>query len=217
MAQPSSPLPPDGYDPFARITADLAEHGWCAMPGFVSPLLTGQLAMEAMSDWRAGCFRTAGVGRGDELELRPEVRNDQVQWLDPADCSGAQRIYLDQLEQLRLAINRSLYLGLFAFEGHLAVYPPGSYYRRHLDQFRGIGQRTVTAILYLNHQWTEDDGGQLRIYTDPGRPDEYAEILPVGGTLVTFLSARFPHEVLPAQRDRLSLTGWFSTRAAHTA
>lgn len=214
MAQPSPPLPPDGLDPFAQIADALAEHGWCAMPGFVSPLLTGQLATEAMRGWRSGCFRPAGVGRGDDLQLRPEVRNDQVQWLDPADCSGAQRIYLDQLERLRLAINRTLYLGLFEFEGHLAVYPPGSYYRRHLDQFRGIGQRSVTAILYLNHNWREDDGGQLRIYTDPEHPNDCAEVLPVAGTLVTFLSARFPHEVLPAHRDRLSLTGWFSSRGA---
>jgi SM-20-related protein len=31
--------------------------------------------------------------------------------------------------------------------------------------------------------------------------------------LVTFLSARFLHEVLPARRDRFSLTGWLLSRA----
>lgn len=159
-----------------------------------------------------GAFRRAGVGRGGELRLRPEIRTDQVLWLDPADCTVVQKRYLHALEQLRLAINRDLLLGLFEFEGHLAVYPPGSYYRRHLDQFKGVGSRTVSCILYLNREWQAEDGGQLRIYTHPDDPAYCEEILPVGGRLVTFLSARFLHEVLPARRERWSITGWFKRR-----
>ena len=34
--------------------------------------------------------------------------------------------------------------------------------------------------------------------------------MPEGGTLVCFLSDRFHHEVLPARRERLSITGWFT-------
>jgi len=52
----------------------------------------------------------------------------------------------------------------------------------------------------------------LRIYTDPDDPQYGEDILPLGGTLVTFLSARFLHEVLPARRSRMSITGWFRTR-----
>jgi SM-20-related protein len=68
----------------------------------------------------------------------------------------------------------------------------------------------LTFILYLNENWTAADGGLLRFW-----PDERTaalEIEPAGGTLVTFLSDRFWHEVLPAQRQRLSLTGWFRHR-----
>ena len=210
-------LPPEEPDIYQRIATGLAEHGWCVTPQFVSPLLVSQLAHEARLDWQAGQFRHAGVGRGAELQVRPEVRTDRVNWIDPADCSGAQTSYLNQLELLRQAINRTLYLGLFDYEGHLALYPPGSYYRKHLDQFRGVGLRTVSAILYLNDDWIEDEGGQLRIYTGPQQPDYYQDVLPAGGTLVTFLSAGFPHEVLPATRDRLSLTGWFKIRDAGIA
>ncbi|MFT6394425.1 MAG: SM-20-related protein [Methylophilaceae bacterium] len=38
------------------------------------------------------------------------------------------------------------------------------------------------------------------------------DILPKSGRIVLFLSAKFWHEVLPATRERLSLTGWFRTR-----
>jgi SM-20-related protein len=38
------------------------------------------------------------------------------------------------------------------------------------------------------------------------------DVLPQGGRLLTFLSERFEHEVLPAHRERISLTGWFRRR-----
>ena len=37
-------------------------------------------------------------------------------------------------------------------------------------------------------------------------------MLPQAGTLALFLSGEMPHEVLPATRERLSLTGWFRRR-----
>ncbi|MNF18077.1 hypothetical protein D3C80_2219580 [compost metagenome] len=38
------------------------------------------------------------------------------------------------------------------------------------------------------------------------------DVMPTGGCLVVFLSGDVPHEVLPASRDRLSITGWFRRR-----
>jgi SM-20-related protein len=32
---------------------------------------------------------------------------------------------------------------------------------------------------------------------------------PIGGTLVLFMSADMPHEVLAAHRSRYSIAGWF--------
>lgn len=224
LAHPSSPsrpylachassLPPEQPpDPAEQIAATLAEHGWCVTDDFVAPLHVGQLRHEAQARWQAGCFRRAGVGRGQDLAVRDEVRTDRVHWLDPGNLSAAQRLYWGRLEQLRLAINRSLFLGLYELEAHLAVYPPGTYYRKHLDQFRGIGERTLSCILYLNETWQPRDGGALRLYTDPHDPERSELILPEGGRLVSFLSARFLHEVEPAQRERFSLTGWLKRR-----
>jgi SM-20-related protein len=209
--QPESPA--TGYAPAVlRIARHVGEQGWCLTPDFLPNDAVAALRRETLALWRDGAFRHAGVGRGRALELRPEVRTDRVHWLDPASRTPAQRVYLDALERLREALNGLLFLGLFDFEGHLAVYPAGSYYRKHLDQFRGVERRTLTTILYLNHDWGEEDGGQLRLYTDPRDEARFEEILPLGGRLVTFLSAQLLHEVLPARRERLSITGWFRRR-----
>ena len=212
-------LPGDSYaggspHPFDDIARALCEEGWCVTPGFLPPLVTCQLRRECLEAWQGGSFRPAGVGRGESLEIRPEVRSDRVFWFDSGGAGGALGIYLDRLEALRQALNQTLFMGLFAFDGHFAVYPPGSRYRKHLDQFLGIGERTLTAILYLNEDWHTSDGGQLRLYTDGQDDKAFVDIEPVDGRLVTFLSARFLHEVLPARRERLSVTGWFSRRGA---
>jgi SM-20-related protein len=67
-------------------------------------------------------------------------------------------------------------------------------------------------VLYLNEDWARDDGGELRLHLDAAEAGKIQDVLPVGGTLVLFLSEHFAHEVLPANRERLSLAGWFRTR-----
>jgi SM-20-related protein len=219
MLDEPSGLPFDtGPDPTLcdGIAQILAAVGWSVTDGFLAPTLVTALRSEVMDQRRAGCFRPAGIGRGSDHQVRPEVRGDEVLWLEPAAASAGQRAVLERIEALRQAINRALFLGLFEFEGHLAVYPPGAYYRRHLDQFRGVEARTVTCVCYLNDAWSAADGGQLRLYPDPVDPEAGIDVLPLGGRLVTFLSADLPHEVLPGGRERVSVTGWLKRRRATT-
>ena len=200
-------------DPGLLSIADgIAGPGWCVTTGFLSSAEVSALVAEAAALRGHGAFRPAGVGRGQGLAVNPEVRSDQILWVDATTSGASIRGYLARLEELRQTLNREHFLGLADFEGHLAVYPPGSFYRRHLDQFRGVERRTLSCILYLSADWQTADGGALRIYTDPKDPGRFAEVLPQGGTLVTFMSARFEHEVMPARRERLSLTGWLRRR-----
>ena len=153
------------------------------------------------------CGRPAwGAGAGHRLH--GDVRGDHIAWLEPPGATAAQRICLEQFETLRLALNRELQLGLLDFECHFAMYPPGAFYRRHLDRFATDDRRALSCVLYLNEAWQAEDGGALRLYL----PDRHRDVLPRAGTLVAFLSERVEHEVLPAQRERLSLTGWFRRR-----
>ena len=197
-------------DPIDRIVTELAERGWHACDGFVSDMLVETLAQEARRQWSGGAFHTAGVGSGARHRREEQVRGDEVLWLDADGTTGAQRACLARFEALRLAANRELQLGLFDFECHFARYGTGAAYSRHLDQFAGDESRVLSCVLYLNEGWQPADGGQLRLHLpDKGTP---AEILPIGGRLVSFFSARFEHEVLSARRERLSLTGWFRRR-----
>ena len=135
-----------------------------------------------------------------------------MRWLDPPGATPSERRYFELMELLRQTLNRELTLGLFGFEAHLALYPLGARYRCHIDQFQNEGDRVLSTSLYLNPGWGVEDEGSLRIYLDEPESAPFEDVLPVGGTLVCFLSGRFHHEVLPSRRERLAATGWFTRR-----
>jgi len=192
-----------------RIVDDLAEYGWSRQELFLPPALTLQLADECRQRALAGTLAPAGVGRGPAQEVREGIRGDHIQWLEPGESAPCDA-YLGLMDGLREAMNRSLFLGLDDYESHFALYQPGAFYRRHVDRFRDDDRRVISAVIYLNQTWVPGDGGELRLYLKGGH--EY-DVPPTGGCLVVFLSGEMPHEVLPAIRERLSLTGWFRRRS----
>ena len=198
-------------DSFDLASEGISAEGWLAVPDFVDSETIAALRDECRQFAANGMFREAAVGNKVNHKIRPEIRSDEILWLEAGGNAGRQRC-LARFERLRLALNRQLQLGLFEFECHFSRYAPGAFYRKHFDQFRDDGRRRLSCVLYLNENWEREDGGELRLYVGASKSGEFEDVLPVGGTLVLFLSERFAHEVLPAKRERLSLTGWFKSR-----
>lgn len=199
----SAALPPHMAD-------GLAEHGWSQHNIFLPLELTQELATECRALAASGALNPAGVGKGPAQVLRADIRGDRILWLQAGQSLACDR-YLQIMESLRVMRNRELYLGLDEYESHFAFYAPGAGYQAHLDRFRDDDCRTVSVVIYLNHDWLPEQGGALRLHP-LGKSTE--DIAPVGSRLVLFLSADMLHEVLPATRDRLSLAGWFRRRPA---
>lgn len=197
----------------ARVAAELATAGFAVLPGYADEALWRGLGNEARRLAARGAFRAAGVGRGASWRVAPELRSDRVAWIEPARATRRQAAWLARMEALRRQLNQTLTLGLFGFETHLACYPPGSHYVRHLDRFADARHRVVSVLLYLNAAWQPEHGGALRLYPREGASAAH-DVLPEGGTFVAFLSGELPHEVLPTARERWSLVGWFTARSS---
>jgi SM-20-related protein len=190
------------------LGSDLGGCGISIRDGFLAP---GQISalIECVTLRRSrGQFTPARIGAAQTLQRRAEVRGDSTCWLQEP-LYPAEHELLAQLEQLRLELNREAFLGLFELELHYAWYMPGAAYQRHVDQPRGVTRRKVSLVMYLNENWDEADGGALRIFE---AVDGYRDIQPMAGRLVCFLTAGREHSVLPALRDRLSISGWFGAR-----
>ena len=190
------------------IDADLTHDGLSVRDRFLAPAQVRALAECARLRRARGDFDAARIGGGRSLQRREDIRGDSICWITPP-LWPAEQALLGELERLRLELNRESLLGLFELELHYAWYPPGAGYERHVDQPQGRVQRLVSLVLYLNEDWVPEAGGELRIFD---AADCHRDIAPVGGRLVCFLTPGREHAVLPTQRDRLSVSGWFRAR-----
>jgi len=189
---------------FNLVADGLADKGYAVVDHFLS--IDEVNSILQTDDFQRGAdhFKKAGIGKNQNLQINEAIRGDYIHWLDKTTAPAPAKVYLDRLSELVQFINQSLFLSLKDFEVHMTIYPAGSFYKRHLDQFKKDDHRKLSVICYLNNDWKEEHGGQLRMYLD----DEVVDFLPLAGRLVCFRSDQLEHEVLPATRERLSLTGW---------
>lgn len=209
----SLPLPSTlSPDILTEILDALVAQGWYFGEGVLDAGLCATLHRELMALVEQDALAAAGIGRGNKHAVRQDIRGDAIHWLDRE--SLAQRRYLEAMGQLQGELNQALFLGLFEYEAHFAHYPPGAFYRQHLDSFRGRANRVVSTVGYLNPDWPDDGGGEMVIFAadDPRR--EVARIRPQAGSFACFLSESVPHEVLPTRLPRASIAGWFRRNAS---
>jgi SM-20-related protein len=192
------------------IADALAAHGYLIVDDVVPVTLLNAL-LAHFNQLQIEEFKSAGVGRQSEFQLQEKIRADKIHWL--AANTETTIEFLQWMDILRAGINRRLFMGLFDYESHFAYYPIGAFYKKHRDAFRGNrtqGQsnRVLSTVLYLNEGWLPENGGELLVYAEDDS-QVIEKVSPLFGRLVIFLSEKFPHEVLPANRNRKSIAGWF--------
>ncbi|MDZ7792037.1 MAG: 2OG-Fe(II) oxygenase [Xanthomonadales bacterium] len=203
MSEARLPVAPHTFESAAE---GLRRKGWWMGENALDDDLVEQLRADLHELMKGDLLHRAGIGRDKDFHVDRSIRSDRVFWL--ARERPAQERFIDRMEQLRLALNRELFLGLFEFEAHYAHYPPGGRYLKHFDSFRGAANRVVSSVAYLTENWQPGDGGELVIYAEDGETI-VTTVEPRAGTFVLFLSEEVPHEVLPSHTDRTSIAGWF--------
>ena len=189
---------------FDALADGLAEDGYAVIDDFLSHKEVKNILN--LKEFQSGSefFKKAGIGKNQNHHINESVRGDYIFWIDKNTPSDPINVYLNRLGELIQSLNQTLFLSLKDYEVHMTSYPPGSFYKRHLDQFNRDDHRKLSVICYLNDNWNADEGGQLRMFL----ADKIVDVLPTSGRLVCFRSDQIEHEVLPATRTRLSLTGW---------
>lgn len=189
---------------YDNIADGLAGTGYILLENPLPPKLLVGLLVNLQQQKTA--LMPAGIGRKEGYQINTNVRGDAIHWLAPG--VPAVNDFLSWMDELRDAINQRLFLGLFDFESHYAMYEPGTFYQKHRDAFSGQPGRKLSSVLYLNPDWGSNQGGELVLYDESGE-QELLRVAPEYGRLILFLSEDFPHEVLPAVAPRQSIAGWF--------
>ncbi len=183
------------------LVQQLCENGWYYQQNVLAPALVAQLATLC----HKRTFLQAGIGQGLKNIINESIRSDSISWIEEHECSPAIIAYQQQVDSIKMLLNREFYLGLNGFEGHFSRYPVGSFYQAHYDCFANDKRRAVTLIFYINQNWQAEDGGQLCLHLSDGPH----LIEPIAGSMICFMSEQVLHEVLPTHKERMALTGWF--------
>jgi len=186
-----------------KLLDSFYETGIAVQDDFISPSEVAMLLEEIKK--RQDAFKKAGIGNKENYQVRSEIRGDLIAWLDREKETLFRKIYFDKLDPVIEAFNRNFYLGISQSEHHLAFYPAGTHYEKHVDTFKNTDARVVSTVLYLNSGWQQKDGGELCVYPKTG-PSQKIE--PLAGRLALFEST-LEHEVLTCHAPRYSITGWF--------
>jgi len=188
-----------------NIADHLSATGYLVVSDIIDDKLLVQLQDQAKSLPQAQ-WKTAGIGRSSDHQINQSIRSDKIHWLEGS--TRAESLFLTLMDNLRLGLNRRLYLGLYDFESHFSIYQPGMFYKTHIDALKGKSNRVLSTVLYLNSDWVSQDGGELLLYSE-SQQTTLATVMPNMGHMVIFLSEKFPHQVLAAHRERYSIAGWF--------
>lgn len=195
------------YQPncWEAVADAIAENDYCCINAYLNSQEVEALIADITTLRQADTFKKAGIGADQNFTVQKEVRGDFINWLSLESAAGPALKFLQGLENIQQQLSRLLFIPLKDFECHYAIYPPGSFYEKHVDQFKNKGQRIISMACYLNPQWQPGHGGELRIYQKDNTFKDYA---PLAGRLILFRSDTVAHAVLNTTLERFSITGW---------
>ncbi|EGG24392.1 prolyl 4-hydroxylase [Cavenderia fasciculata] len=159
-------------------------------------------------------LKEANMSRGDGKWNDKSIRSDSLVWLNKETNKDLQEgrlpnisKLLQRIDNLRIELNNTINYASEKTQTQLAIYPNGGRYVKHCDSFLGGNSRRITIIYYLNYEWKQQDGGQLRLYD--GRNGSTSDVDPIGDRVLIFLSEHIEHEVLESNCDkRMAITTW---------
>lgn len=180
--------------------------------GIADDFLSDSLALhlkENLTDlYSANQLMSAGTGQDTGTGHNKSFRSDIIYWLDREHNNVHENLFFDLMDEFVHHLNDTCYTGIHSYEFHYTLYETGSFYKKHLDQFRNNDSRKYSMIMYLNDAWQEKDGGELCIH-HKNQPLQH--IAPTNGKSVFFQSNELAHEVLITNKPRMSITGWLKS------
>ncbi|MGQ3889759.1 2OG-Fe(II) oxygenase [Legionella sp. CNM-1927-20] len=189
------------------LVNQLYEQGFYIGDQFLEEESAQLLRCRALELMKRNEFRAAKIGSLTNTTYNESIRTDKIYWLE-SNSPNTQHFW-QIITQIKTRLNKTLYLGLNEFEVHFAFYQAGTFYRKHIDQFKDKKNRKISFVYYLNADWQDSFGGQLLIYDEQNKL--ITSISPTWNRFICFLS-HLPHEVNKTTMDRLSITGWLKTK-----
>jgi len=198
---------------YERIIQDLLDKRYSVIDNFFNATEVDILREHLLAKYEEDNFKKAAIGNKTSEVIEKSIRGDFILWINETEAGKAEKTYFNKINSLVEYLNRTCFMGILTKEFHYAVYPEGTFYKRHLDTFQNDGRRKLSMVCYLNNEdWKPENGGELSIYTSVEHQEQETKVYPFPGRVVIFESQELEHEVKPVKVPRLSITGWLKTR-----
>lgn len=198
---------------YEDIISRLLEDQFCIVEDFFTLEEVAVMREALLNKYEGDSFKKAAIGNKTNEAIVKSVRGDFILWINEADAGEAEKIFFNKINSLINYLNKTCFLGILQKEFHYALYPKGTFYKRHLDTFQNDDRRKFSLVCYLNDEdWKPENGGELVIYEEENGVEVAKSIFPFPGRVVIFESQLLEHEVKPVNTTRLSITGWLKTR-----
>ena len=198
---------------YEKVIDGLMADKYCIVDNFFSREEVLALRESLLEKYEEDKFRKSAIGNQANEQVIEAIRGDFILWLDEDKANASETSFFAKLSDFQEYLKRTCFMGIYEKEFHYAVYPEGTFYKRHLDTFQNDSRRKLSMVCYLNDEdWQPEYGGELTIYFDVNGSEKALDIYPMQGRMVVFESQVLEHEVKPVKRERLSITGWFKTR-----
>lgn len=189
---------------------EIYDRGYHIIDNFLALEHCRMLRTKAEFMHRQGQFKSAKIGHQLQANHNADIRRDSIYWLDDQLEDAAIHAYFTKIQTIADTLNQTLFLGLVDFETHFAIYQPGSFYKKHVDQFASTQERRISCVYYLNENWQESYAGQLKLFD---KHDQLiVSVLPQANRFICF-NSNIPHEVCETKQTRYSIAGWMKTRS----
>lgn len=198
---------------YERIIDDIVSQKYAIVEDFFSDDEVQVLRQSLIDKHKEDAFKKAAIGNRVNEIIVKTIRGDIILWIDESHSNTAEGLFFDKINNLVSYLNRTCFLGILYKEFHYALYPTGTFYKRHIDTFQNDDRRKLSFVCYLNESgWLPENGGELVLYLDDNGKEMEKIIYPFPGRVVIFESQVIEHEVRPVKTERLSITGWLKTR-----
>jgi SM-20-related protein len=194
---------------YEDIISDISTKKYSIIDNFFSPEEVLELRETLLEKYKEDEFKKSAIGNRVNEVIKKAIRGDVILWIDEFATNTAEFIFFKKINDFKNYLNRTCFMGINQKEFHYAIYPKGTFYKRHLDTFQNDDRRKLSIVCYLNDEdWQPENGGELVLYLE----NEEKVIYPFLGKMVIFESQLLEHEVKPVNTPRLSITGWLKTR-----
>tara|TARA_B100002003_G_scaffold248011_2_gene280801 strand:- start:82 stop:720 length:639 start_codon:yes stop_codon:yes gene_type:complete len=196
---------------YEQIIEDLLEKQYSIVDDFFQTEEIDRLRTSLLAKYEEDQFKKSAIGNRTNELIEKAIRGDFILWMNEVEAGETEKIFFNKINNLVDYLNKTCFMGILHKEFHYAVYPKGTFYKRHLDTFQNDSRRKLSIVSYLNDEnWLKTNGGELVIYKEDGSEEV---IYPLPGRVVIFESQILEHEVKEVKNsERLSITGWLKTR-----